>query len=143
LKFYNSREQNLSLALALRNLGPPAKGDPLPTAAVAGLAWKKLSLDLNYTLDFPTRFVPLNRVSLGVRFNLGDQGRADREAAAEALYLQGLEAYARGELEAARQYWEATLKTAPRFEPAAEGLALIARSQALMSRIDEMQSLGF
>jgi hypothetical protein len=29
------------------------------------------------------------------------------------------------------------------FEPAAEGLSLIARSQALMERIDEMQSLDF
>jgi tetratricopeptide (TPR) repeat protein len=207
LKFYNSRERNFSFALALRNLGPPAKGDPLPTVAVAGVSWKPqrpvllsfdysfpinltdinlsekpywaaglsvqassflsmrcgllsksgnarivvgsavdlkaFSLDLNYTLDLLTQLTPLNRVSLGIRFNLGDQGRAGREAEAEALYLQGLEAYARGELEEARQYWEEALKTDPRFEPAAEGLSLIARSQALMDRIDEMQSLGF
>jgi tetratricopeptide (TPR) repeat protein len=207
LKFYNSRERNLSLALVFRNLGPPAKEDPLPAVAVTGVSWKplrsmllsfdysfplnltdfnlskkpywaaglavqassflslrcgllsgsgntriavgsavelkKLSLDLNYTLDLLTQLTPLNRVSLGIRFNLGDQGRADREAKAEALYLQGLEAYARGELEEARHYWEETLKTAPHFEPAAEGLSLIARSQALMERIDEMQSLDF
>jgi hypothetical protein len=207
LKFYHSRERNFSLALVFRNLGPPAKGDPLPTVAVAGVSWKpwepallsfdysfpmnledlnlsekpywaaglavqtssflsmrcglrakdgntliavgsaveleKLSLDLNYTLDLFAQPAPLNRISLGIRFSLGDQGRAERAAKAEALYLQGLEAYARGELEAARHYWEETLKTAPRFEPAAEGLSLIARSQALMERIDEMQSLGF
>ncbi|MDR3123626.1 MAG: UPF0164 family protein [Treponema sp.] len=207
LKFYHSRERNLSFALVVRNLGPSAKGDPLPTVAAAGLSWKplrpillsfdysfpintedfdiseqpywavglsaqitgflsmrggllakqgtarialgsavdlkKLSLDLNYTLDFLTQFTPLNRISLGVRFNLGDQGRADREAEAEAFYIQGLSAYARGEPDLAQYYWEEALKMNPRFEPAAEGLSLIIRSKDLMGRINEMQSLGF
>jgi hypothetical protein len=207
LKFYNSREQNLSFALVLRNLGPPAKGDPLPTVAAAGLSWKplrpvllsfdyslpvnladpglseqpywaaglsaqisgflsmragllakhgnvritvgsavelrRLSLDLNYTLDLLTQLTPLNRVSLGVRFNLGDQGRADREAEAEALYLQGLRAYAQGENEAALERWQDALAVDPRFEPAAEGIALITRSGELRDRINEMQSLEF
>jgi hypothetical protein len=207
LKFYNSRDRNFSLALTIRNLGPPAKGDPLPAVAVAGLSWKPLrplllsfdyslpvntadfdrseqsywaaglsaritrflsmsggllakngaaritlgsavdlqtlSLDLNYTLDLLTQFTPLNRISLGVRFNLGDQGRADREAEAEALYIQGLRAYAREELDQARYYWEEALRVDPRFEPAAEGLSLLVRSRTLMGRIDEMRSLGF
>jgi tetratricopeptide (TPR) repeat protein len=207
LKFYNSRERNFAFALTVRNLGPPAGGDPLPTLAVAGLSWKplrpllfsfdyslpvntldfslseqpywaaglsaqitgflsmrggllakqgnvrivvgsavdlqKLSLDLNYTLDLLTQLTPLNRISLGVRFNLGDQGRADREAEAEALYIQGLGSYARGELDQAQQYWEEALRVDPRFEPAAEGISLIIRSRDLMDRIDEMQSLGF
>jgi hypothetical protein len=207
LKFYHSREQNFSFALVLRNLGPPVKGDPLPTVAVAGVSWKPqrpvllsfdysfplnltdnnlsenpywaaglsvqassflslrcgllsrsgnaqivvggavdlkvFSLDLNCTLDPLTQPAPLSRVSLGIRFNLGDQGRAARETEAEALYLQGLEAYARGDMEEARHYWEETLRVDPRFDLAAEGLSLIARSQALMDRIDEMQSLGF
>jgi tetratricopeptide (TPR) repeat protein len=207
LKFYNSGEQNFSFALVFRNLGPPARGDPLPTVAAAGLSWKplrpvllsfdytfpmnmtdmrlseksywalglsaqissflsmragllakhgnlrialgsavelpRLSLDLNYTLDLLTQLTPLNRVSLGVRFNLGDQGRADRHAAAEAFYLQGLRAYAQGETEEALQYWEEALRIDPRFEPAAEGIALITRSTDLMNRINEMQSLDF
>jgi hypothetical protein len=207
LKFYSSRERNLSFALTFRNLGPPAREDPLPSVAVAGLSWKplrpilfsfdyslpintmdfdlserpywavglaaqvtgflsmrggllarhgnvrialgsavdlqKISLELNYTLDLLTQLTPLNRVSLGIRFNLGDQGRADREAAAEALYIQGLDAYARGEIEQAQYYWEEALKTNPRFQPAAEGLSLIIRSRALTERIEEMRSLGF
>jgi hypothetical protein len=207
LKFYNSRERNFSFALTLRNLGPPAKGDPLPTLAAAGISWKplrpvllsfdysfpinmtdfasseqpywaaglsaqitgflsmrcgllaksgnarialgsavdlgRLSVDLNYTLDLLTQLTPLNRVSLGVRFNLGDQGRADRAAEAEALYIQGLVAYAREEFELAQYYWEEALKVDPRFEPAAEGLSLIIRSRDLMGRIEEMRTLGF
>jgi tetratricopeptide (TPR) repeat protein len=207
LKFYQSRDRNFSLALVVRNLGPPAKGDPLPTVAAAGLAWKplrpillsfeysfpintmdfslseqpywaaglavqatgflslrggvlakngsariavgsavelrNLSVDLNYTLDLLTQLTPLNRVSLGVRFNLGDQGRAARAAAAEAFYLQGLNAYAQGDADQARHYWEEALKADPRFEPAEEGLALIIRSTTLIERINEMQTLGF
>ncbi|WP_010262749.1 UPF0164 family protein [Treponema primitia] len=207
LKFYNSRERNLSFALTARNLGPPALDDPLPTVAVAGLSWKplrpillsfdysipmnlvnpdlsekpywavglsaqvteflsmraglltksgsvrvtvgsavelkKFSIDLNYTLDLLTQFTPMNRISLGVRFNLGDQGRKAREEEAEALYIRGLSAYSRGETVEARYYWEETLKVDPRFEPASEGISLIIHSKDLMDRIDEMQSLGF
>ncbi|MFP3042588.1 UPF0164 family protein [Treponema primitia] len=207
LKFYNSRERNLSFALVARNLGPPAMDDPLPTVAVAGLSWKPLrpillsfdysfpinmvnldlsekpywamglstqitqflsmhaglltksgnvritlgsavdlqrfSLDLNYTLDLLTQFTPMNRISLGIRFNLGDQGRKAREEDAEALYIKGLSAYSRGETTEARYYWEETLKVDPRFEPASEGISLLTRSKDLIDRIDEMQSLGF
>jgi hypothetical protein len=128
--------------LSLRS-GLLFKGENARIVLGGAVDLKAFSLDLNYTLDLLPQLIPLNRIGLGIRFNLGDQGRADREAEAEALYLQGLEAYARGELEAARHYWEETLKADPRFEPAAEGLSLIARSQALMERIDEMQSLGF
>jgi tetratricopeptide (TPR) repeat protein len=207
LKFYNSRERNLSFALVARNLGPPAKEDPLPTVAVAGISWKplrpillsfdyslpvnmvnfelsekpywaaglsaqitnflsmragfltksgnvritigsavdlrKISLDLNYTLDLLTQLTPMNRISLGVRFNLGDQGRKLREEQAEALYVKGLNAYVQGKTEEARYYWEETLKVDPRFEPASEGISLLIHSKDLIDRIDEMQTLGF
>jgi hypothetical protein len=103
----------------------------------------KISLDLNYTLDLLTQFTPLNRISLGVRFNLGDQGRKLREEQSEALYVKGLNAYAQGKTEEARYYWEETLKVDPRFEPAAEGISLLVRSKDLIDRINEMQTLGF
>jgi hypothetical protein len=41
-KSYNSRDRNASAALVVRNLGPPVKGDPLPTAAVVALSYKPL-----------------------------------------------------------------------------------------------------
>jgi opacity protein-like surface antigen len=56
LKFYSSRTKNLSLALAVKNLGPPVLGDPLPTDATLGFAYSPLrplvfSLDVTQPID--------------------------------------------------------------------------------------------
>ncbi len=50
LKFYHSREKNFSIGLALKNLGPPALGDPLPTTASLGLAYSPFR-PLTFSLD--------------------------------------------------------------------------------------------
>jgi hypothetical protein len=205
LKLYSAREQNTSVALVLRNLGPPAMGDPLPTVAVAALSYKplrpllisfdflipmnlqdislsekpywaaglsasvtnflsmraglmgkagnvritigsavkleKISMDINYTLDLLTQLQPLNRVSLGVRLNLGDGGRGAMAARVDDLYLAGLEAYARGDYAQARQFWEDALALNPKFDPAREGLNILIHSQSVQDKINEMQQL--
>jgi tetratricopeptide (TPR) repeat protein len=208
LKPYKGRDKNVSLGLAVRNLGPPAKGDALPTVAAAGLAYKplrpvtlafdfsypmnlsdlslsekpywaaglnvevtnfvsaragllgksggyrvtlgsavnlanKVALDLNYTLDLLTQFTPLNRISIGVRFNFGDQGRQAASDKVDALYLDGLNAYSAGKYAEAKDYWTQALEINPRFDPAKEGIKLIEESDALMDRIMNMQSLDF
>jgi hypothetical protein len=207
LKPYSARERNTSAALVIRNLGPPAKEDPLPAVFTAALSYKplrpllvsfdfsiplnlqdislsekpywavglsaqitdflsmrtgfmsktgnvritvgsavelsKLSFDINYTLDLLTQFTPLNRVSLGVRFNLGDQGRQALSDRIDELYLAGLNAYSRGNNTEAQYYWEEALKLNPRFIPAIEGLNIIRRSQELEDRINDMQRLDF
>jgi hypothetical protein len=206
LKPYSSREKNFSLALVLKNLGPPAKADPLPSAAVAALAYKplrpllfsfdfsvpfnmqtlnrsekpywaagfaatltdflsmrmglmgkagsvrisvgsaielaKISLDVNYTLDLLTQFQPLNRVSLGLRINLGDGGRQAASDRIDQLYLSGLDAYSRGDYAAAREDWETILQINPNFEPAIEGLDIIAHAESVQQRISDMQILN-
>jgi hypothetical protein len=205
LKPYSAREQNTSVALVFRNLGPPAMGDPLPTVAVAALSYKplrpllisfdffvpmnlreislsekpywaagfsasvtgflsmraglmgkagnvritigsavkleKISMDINYTLDLLTQMQPLNRVSLGVRLNLGDGGRGALAVRVDELYLAGLEAYARGDYAQARQLWEDVLALNPKFDPAREGLNILLHSQSVQDRINEMQQL--
>jgi hypothetical protein len=207
LKPYDARERNTSAALVLRNLGPPAQGDPLPTVATVALSYKplrplllafdfslpmnltdislserpywsagisaqitnflsmrmgfmskagnaritvgsavdlaKLSFDVNYTLDLLTQLTPLNRVSIGVRFNLGDQGRQALSDRIDELYLAGLNAYSRGNNNEAQYYWEEALKLNPRFIPAIEGLNMIRRSLELEERINDMQRLDF
>ncbi|QQO11267.1 UPF0164 family protein [Breznakiella homolactica] len=207
LKFYSSRERNTSVALVIRNLGFPAKGDPLPTVATAGISYKpirpllfsfdfsvpinlqdpdlsekpywafglsaavtnflsmragllsktgnvritvgsavtlqNISFDINYTLDLLTQLQPLNRISIGIRFNLGDQGRKELSDQVDELYLQGLEAYSQGNRTQARYYWEQTLKLNPKFDPAREGLSIIERAEAVEARIDEIQRLDF
>lgn len=55
LKFYSSLQRNLSLGVALKNVGLPARGDPLPTMLSAGVGYAParpilLSADINVPL---------------------------------------------------------------------------------------------
>ncbi|PKL24249.1 MAG: hypothetical protein CVV47_10900 [Spirochaetae bacterium HGW-Spirochaetae-3] len=55
-KLYASREKNFSLGLAVKNVGPPVKGEPLPTVATAGLAYSFLkpilvSADISFPIN--------------------------------------------------------------------------------------------
>ncbi|MDR2313880.1 MAG: UPF0164 family protein [Spirochaetaceae bacterium] len=61
-KFYNAREKNTSAALVIRNLGPPAKNEPLPTSLTAALAYKPLR-PLTLSFDFT---LPLNMQDIGL-----------------------------------------------------------------------------
>ncbi|MDR2080179.1 MAG: UPF0164 family protein [Treponema sp.] len=205
LKFYNARDHNTSLALVMRNLGPPVKNEALPTAVTAAFSyrpWKpflvafdfslplnmmeldasekpywalgfsanitqflsmrtgilmkpgnfrltlgsaitlqRVALDINYSLDLTTQFRPMNRISIGVRFDLGDQGRLASSQRVDELYLLGLDAYSAGNNNEARHYWEEALKINPHFDPAKEGLRIIEGTKNLDERIDEMQHI--
>ena len=102
-----------------------------------------ISLDLNYSLDLLTQFTPLNRISLGARINLGDQGRKEKADQVDALYLSGLEAFNAGYIERARSLWKEALEINPRFDPAKEALALIQDSEDLDTRVRSMESLDY
>ena len=207
LKGYNSRDKNSSAALVIRNLGPPALGEPLPTVATAAISYKpirpvtlaldfnlplnltdielsekpygslgvavnvtnflsmrtgfmlkpgggrvavgsafnfnKLALDVNYTMDFLTQFQPLNRVSIGVRFDLGDNGRFSILERLDELYFLGLEAYTQGNYDDAKLCWEEALRLNPRYEPAKEGLATMEDRRGLHERIEELYKFEF
>ncbi|GHU07979.1 hypothetical protein FACS1894151_03150 [Spirochaetia bacterium] len=207
LKSFQSRDRNMAAALVVRNLGPPALGDPLPSVASAAISYKplrpillsfefsvpfnmvdinlsepvywsagisadiasflsmragllakagniriaigsaikleKISLDINYTLDLLTQFTPLNRISLGVRFNLGDQGRQELNSRVEELYLAGLGAYAQENFNEASSFWEEALRLNPQFEPAREALASLKNSIRVRDRIEDIQRIGF
>jgi hypothetical protein len=207
LKFFSAREQNTSVSLVVRNLGPPAMGEPLPAAITAGLAYRplrpllfsfdfsvpvnledpalserpywaagfageitsflsmraglmgragnaritvgsgihmeRMSIEVNYTLDLLTQIQPLNRISLGVRLNLGDQGRRERSDMVDALYLQGIYAYSRRDFDTAQFYWEEALRLDSRFTPAREGIEIIRRTLELEERIHQVDMLIF
>ncbi|MDR2542231.1 MAG: UPF0164 family protein [Treponema sp.] len=207
LKPYSSREKNASAAFVIKNLGPPAMGEPLPTSAGFGISYKpirpltfgldffmpvnlmdisyselpygsfgfsinvtnclsmrggfmykagssrvsvgsvinleKIAVDINYTLDLLTQLQPLNRVSLGVRFDLGDGGRSYTSNKVDELYLLGMEAYSRGYISDARLCWEEALRINPRYDPAREGLAMLNDREELMQRIEELHRLDF
>jgi hypothetical protein len=100
-----------------------------------------IMIDINYTLDLLTQLQPLNRVSVGVKFNFGDQGRGERAKQVEALYLAGLEAYAKGDSDIAIKSWEAALRLDPRYDPAKESLKALIGAENLSKRIIEIQKI--
>jgi hypothetical protein len=104
---------------------------------------KKISLDVNYTMDLLTQLQPLNRVSLGVRLDLGDQGRARLAAEVDRFYLEGMNAYAQGDYLLARNNWQEALRLNPRFVPAQESLALLEEVMAVQGRLEDLQRLDF
>jgi len=205
LKGYNSRDKNASAALVIRNIGPPALDEPLPTVINAAISYKpirpltlafdfllpvnltdfslselpygalgialnvtsffsmragvmvkpgssritvgsavnlnKISFDINYSMDLLTQLQPLNRISLGVRFDLGDGGRRLVSNKVDELYLLGLEAYSKGNLEDARLCWQEALKLNPKYEPAQEGLNMLENREDLRQRIEDLYKL--
>jgi len=111
--------------------------------AGSAISLNKISMDINYSMDLLTQMQPLNRISLGVRFDLGDQGRQSIENRVNVLYLAGLDSYSQGRFQDAKQNWEDALDLDPSFDPARESLKVLNNAEALEQRIEEMQRLNF
>lgn len=103
----------------------------------------KIALDVNYTLDLLTQLQPMNRVSLAVRFDLGDGGRRLKASMVEDAYLKGIDAYSRGNYPEAKYYWEEALRLDPKFLPARQSLDMLYSREQLEQRIEELQKLDF
>ena len=207
-KGYVARERNTSVAIVVRNLGPPALDEALPTSINAAISYKpirpvtiafdfclplnlldislsespyaslgisanivsflsmragvmfkpgasrivvgsafsfdKISFDVNYSLDLLTQTMqPLNRISLSVRFDLGDSGRSRLTQRVDELYLLGLDAYSRGNIEDAKKCWEEALRLNPKYEPARESLTMLEEREKLRERIEDLYRLDF
>jgi hypothetical protein len=213
LKFYNARDKNFSVGLVLRNIGPDMAGEPMPTAAVAGIAYKPLrpvsisfdffypfdmmrvfagreeslaekpyaatgisvsiakflslragfmlrssgsrvtvgstialssiTFDINYTLDLVTQIQPMNRLTLGVRLELGDGGASAMSNRVDELYLKGLDAYASGDEGLALDFFNQVLNLSPRFDPALQAMRAINNASSISSRIKNMESFDY
>jgi hypothetical protein len=207
VKFYAARDKNAAAAFVIRNIGPPAQGEPLPTVVNAAFSYRpirpillafdlnvpvnltaislsqkpnvsfglsanvtkfftmragvlyrpgssrfavgsainlnKISLDINYSLDLLTQLQPLNRISLGVRLDLGDKGRSQNRIMAEEFYILGLDAYSRQNIDDARLCWVEALRLDSGFDPAREGLEMLEHRERIINLIDEINSLDF
>ncbi|HPM72671.1 MAG TPA: hypothetical protein PLE25_06840, partial [Spirochaetales bacterium] len=73
--------------------------------------------------------------------DMGDMGRTARAARAEELYLQGLDAYAAGDLPLAISYWNESLRLNPNFDPARENRDTAQEALNLRQRMLELQRL--
>jgi tetratricopeptide (TPR) repeat protein len=75
LKFHISRSKNFSLGAAVKNLGLPALGEPLPTLATVGLAWAPVrpvtwAFDFNLPFSFMPEEAPAETWSMATGFNV-------------------------------------------------------------------------
>ncbi len=205
LKMYSSRTKNFSVGLAMRNIGPPVQGDPLPTVAALGLSYRPIRplivaidatqpidladpsksesfyaaagaqlqitdffdfhggllvkggnprisvgstfdiemarITVNYTLDLTTQLSPLNRISIQALFSLGDLGRAELSKRIDSLYLLGLEAYSKGDVEEAISLWSQALALDPYFDPARESRDAAEASIQLKETMSELMKI--
>ncbi len=70
-KFFSGREKNFSIGLSAKNLGPPVKGDPLPSEASIGLSYRPLRfLMLTSDISYLGNFVDFGN-SEGIGFAAG------------------------------------------------------------------------
>jgi hypothetical protein len=104
------------------------------------ISLEKVVFDINYTLDLATQIQPLNRVSVGVKLNLGDRGRSRIAKQVDEFYLAGLDAYSRGDDAEAKRLWQEALDLDSTFDPAQEGLSAIRASEDLQRRVNRMQT---
>lgn len=101
----------------------------------------ELTFVVNYTLDMTTQFTNLDRISIQVKLNLGDEGRKEKALRVEELYLQGVEAFARGEVQSAISLCEQALALDPTFNPALETIQTVKRSVDLQTEMENRQRI--
>lgn len=123
--------------------GIMGKAGSVRVALGSAIHLDRVSLDVNYTLDLLTQFQPLNRVSVGIRLDLGDQGRKAKSEKVDELYIAGLDAYSRSDLKTAKALWEEAIRLDPKFDPAREGIGVIDKTIGVEERIQDMQRLYF
>jgi len=133
---------NVTEFLSMRG-GLMVKAGSSRIAIGSALELTKIAVDINYTLDLLTQLQPLNRVSLGVRFDLGDRGRKQLSDRVDEWYLLGLEAYSVGKYEEAKICFREALRINPRFDPARESLAMLTDREDLTQRIEDLYRLNF
>ncbi|MCP4164138.1 MAG: hypothetical protein GY760_29105 [Deltaproteobacteria bacterium] len=105
----------------------------------AALELEKVDFVINYTLDLTTQFDKLDRISLEVRFDIGDYGRKEIEDKAEKLYIEGLKLYAEGDFVNAIRKWKECLELNPIFTPAEEMIETALTSFQLQEEMLEKQ----
>jgi hypothetical protein len=103
---------------------------------------EKVSFVLNYNLDLSGRIDPLDKFSLQAKLNLGDRGRLAARNHIDELYLDGLEAYAKGNLVEAISLWEEVLELDPSYTPAKANIETAKKALELQTEMEEQLTIG-
>jgi hypothetical protein len=100
-----------------------------------------LAFVVNYTIDMTTQFTNLDRFSIQVKINMGDEGRRKKALKVEELYLLGIEAFAQGDINKAINYCESALALDPSYIPARETIITARRTLELQTEMEERQRI--
>ncbi len=101
----------------------------------------KLTLNVSYVIDLMTTVGLPDRLAVEVKIDLGDLGRQEAEDRARELYLNGLDAYAKGNLEEAVAQWDKALQILPTFLPAKELRDTAQKAIELRNRMQDNQKI--
>ncbi|MCR4736064.1 MAG: UPF0164 family protein [Treponema sp.] len=101
------------------------------------IAFQKVSLNLNYTLDLATSANPINRISLSAKIKLGDRDRAQDLKRIDELYARGLVFYYNSEWELAISTWEEILAIDEKYDPAILGIKSAKSQLELFNKVKE------
>mgnify|MGYP006272767687 CR=1 FL=1 len=104
----------------------------------AGVRFEEIAIQFNYNLDMTTQYDRPDNFSIQARLDFGDFGRAELRDRVDALYLQGLEAYAQGELEESMEALDAALELDGDFVPAQNTLERVRRELELNERLEAL-----
>ncbi len=121
--------------------GVQLKGDNPRFSVGSTLELDNISFVANYNLDLSGQMSPVDKFSVEAKLNLGDMGRAELQKKSEELYLDGLEAYAKGDIPEAIKHWEMVLQVDPKFIPARENIETATRALQLQKEIEARQKL--
>ncbi|MGA2614988.1 MAG: UPF0164 family protein [Spirochaetia bacterium] len=97
-----------------------------------------LNFDVNYNLDLSGQLSPLDKFSVQAKIDLGDSGRAEREARAEQLYLQGVDEFANGDYAKAIELWKQALVIDPKYQPAADSIRTVEKTLSLQDQLKKL-----
>jgi hypothetical protein len=97
-----------------------------------------LNFDVNYNLDLSGQLSPLDKFSVEAKLDLGDSGRAQREARAEQLYLQGVDEFANGNYAKAIELWKQVLVIEPKYQPAADSIRTVEKTLSLQNQLQQL-----
>ena len=97
-----------------------------------------LNFDVNYNLDLSGQLSPLDKFSVQAKLDLGDSGRAEKEAQAEQLYLQGVDEFANGNYAKAIELWKQALVIDPKYQPAADSIRTVEKTLSLQGQLEQL-----
>jgi hypothetical protein len=110
-------------------------GDPFVTLG-ASVNIGTLSIVANYNLNLASSGFA-DQFSVEAKFQLGDFGRAVAKVKADELYLDGVEAFANGDLLKAIQLWNECLSTCPKYDPARSNIKVAQDSINLQEQMNQ------